>query len=168
MTNAGARVCAPEQGTRKGNDVIKPIIKIEFLMKRPSTAATAEDAQVAQDLLDTLEAHADNCVGLAANMIGVLKRIIVFTDYGTAESYDQAEGETPNRVMLNPEIIAADEPYVTYESCLSLKDSRRVKRFRTITVRYQDLDMEWHEEAFENFTAEVIQHQVDHCNGIVV
>ncbi len=148
--------------------MIKPIIKIEFLMKRPSAKATADDFQIAQDLLDTLEAHADNCVGLAGNMIGALKRIIVFTDYGTADSYDEAEGETPNRVMLNPEILEASEPYSTVESCLSLKDSRKVLRYRVIKVRYQDLTMEWHEEEFENFTAEIIQHQIDHCNGILI
>ena len=148
--------------------MIRPIIKIEFLMKRPSAPATADDAAVAQDLLDTLAAHADDCVGLAGNMIGALKRIIAFTDFGKAEAYDEAEGETPNRVMFNPEIVAADEPYTTAEGCLSLKGMRNTKRFRTITVRYQDADMTWHEEAFENFTAQIIQHQVDHCNGRVI
>lgn len=148
--------------------MIRPIVKIEFLMKRPSAVATAEDIAIAQDLLDTLEAHQDECVGLAGNMIGALKRIIAFTDFGTADSYDEAEGETPNRVMFNPEIIAQDEPYTTQEGCLSLKGMRPCLRYRTITVRYQDATMEWHEEAFENFTAEIIQHQIDHCNGKLI
>ena len=148
--------------------MIRPIVKIEFLMKRPSAPATAEDAAVAEDLLDTLAAHADECVGLAGNMIGVQKRIIAFTDFGKADSYTDAEGETPNRVMFNPELVEGSEPYTTSEGCLSLKGMRNTKRFRTITVRYQDADMAWHEEAFENFTAQIIQHQIDHCNGRVI
>lgn len=148
--------------------MIRPIIKIEFLMKRPSAQATADDVAVATDLLDTLEAHADSCVGLAGNMIGVLKRVIAFTDFGDAESYDQAEGETPNRVMFNPEIVSAEDPYMTSEGCLSLKGMRNTKRFGRIVVRYQDETMAWHEEAFSNFTAEIIQHQIDHCNGKVI
>lgn len=148
--------------------MIRPIIKIEFLMKRPSAPATADDAGVAQDLLDTLAAHADECVGLAGNMIGALKRIIAFTDFGDAESYDQAEGETPNRIMFNPEIVSAEDPYSTAEGCLSLKGMRNTKRFGRITVRYQDATMAWHEEEFANFTAQIIQHQIDHCNGRVI
>lgn len=148
--------------------MIRPIVKIEFLMKRPSAQATADDAAVAADLLDTLAAHADTCVGLAGNMIGVLKRVIAFTDFGAAEDYDEAEGQTLNRVMLNPEIKEQDEPYTTSEACLSLKGMRNTVRYRTITVRYQDLGMEWHEERFENFTAQIIQHLIDHCNGRVI
>lgn len=148
--------------------MIRPIVKIEFLMKRPSAAATADDAQVAQDLLDTLAAHQDECVGLAGNMIGALKRVIAFTDFGKAESFDEAEGETSNRVMLNPEIVEQAEPYTTQEGCLSLKGMRPTLRYRTVRVRYQDLALEWHEEDFENFTAEIIQHQIDHCNGKLI
>lgn len=148
--------------------MIRPIIKIEFLMKRPSGPATADDAPAVQDLLDTLAAHADACVGLAGNMIGVLKRIIAFTDFGAADSYDEAAGETPNRVMLNPEIVEQAEPYSTAEGCLSLKGMRNTMRYRVITVRFQDTDMAWHEERFENFTAQIIQHLIDHCNGRVI
>lgn len=148
--------------------MIRPIVKIEFLMKRPSAVATIDDVAVAQDLLDTLAAHAEECVGMAGNMIGVLKRVIAFTDFGTAESYTDAQGETPNRVMFNPELVSGEDPYITAEGCLSLKGMRNTRRFRKITVRYQDELMAWHEETFENFTAQIIQHQIDHCNGKVI
>ena len=105
---------------------------------------------------------------MAGNMIGVLKRVIAFTDFGTAESYTDAQGETPNRVMFNPELVSGEDPYITAEGCLSLKGMRNTRRFRKITVRYQDELMAWHEETFENFTAQIIQHQIDHCNGKVI
>ena len=147
--------------------MIRPIMKIEFLLKKPCAKATEEDAALVQDLLDTLEAHADDCVGLAANMIGVRKRVIAFSDFGDADDFD-ASLEYTNRAMLNPELVSGEEQYATAEGCLSLQGVRNTKRFRKIVVRYQDLEMGWHEEAFEGFTAQIIQHQIDHCNGRVI
>ena len=147
--------------------MIRPIMKIEFFLKKPCAKVTEPDPELVQDLLDTLDAHADDCVGLAANMIGVLRRAIVYSDFGTAENFD-ASLEYTNRVMLNPELVSGEEPYATVEGCLSLKGMRNTKRFHKIVVRYQDPEMAWHEEAFEGFTAQIIQHQIDHCNSRVI
>lgn len=136
--------------------VIKNIVKVELALRRPSEPATTEDAAVGQDLLDTLAAHAHECVGMAANMIGVRKRIIVFAD-GSC-----------NRLMFNPEITKQFQPYETVEGCLSLKGQRPTTRYKKITVRYQDASFAWHEESFSGFTAQIIQHEVDHCNGIII
>lgn len=147
---------------------VRPFIKIDFLLKKPSAPATADDLGVVQDMLDTLKAHEDDCVGLAANMIGVRKRIIAFTDYGTAKEYSDDLIPGPNRVMLNPEITQEADPYTTAEGCMCLKDMHTAVRFEHITVRYQDTSLAWHEEDFEGFTAQVIQHQIDHCNGVLI
>lgn len=136
--------------------MIRPIMKNEFFLQQPSEDVTLLDAPIARDLLDTMALHAHECVGMAANMIGQHKRIIVFMD-----------AETP-RVMMNPEIIDAKEEYETEESCLSLTGCRPAKRFRTIRVRYRDLAFEERTETFEGFSAQVIQHEIDHCNGIVI
>lgn len=134
----------------------KPIMKIEALLKKPSEEATLQDLEVAHDLLDTLAAHSETCVGLAANMIGVRKRIIAFTDGNF------------NRAMLNPEITKKFAPYETEEGCLSLSGVRPATRYAKITVRYQDMALTWHEEEFRDYTAQIIQHEIDHCNGIVI
>lgn len=136
--------------------MIRPIMKNEFFLQQPSEDATLLNAPIARDLLDTMALHAHECVGMAANMIGQNKRIIVFMD-----------AETP-RVMMNPEIIDAKEEYETEESCLSLTGCRTTKRFRTIRVRFRDLAFEERTETFEGFSAQVIQHEIDHCNGIVI
>lgn len=122
----------------------------------PSSAATAADAQTAQDLLDTLAAHAHECVGMAANMIGTAKRIIVFDDEGTP------------RIMFNPEIVSRSGAYETEEGCLSLPGSRRTTRYRTIKVRFEDRGSQPREQTFTGFTAQIIQHEIDHCNGILI
>ena len=126
-----------------------------------SEIATKEDLQVAQDLLDTLMAHKDNCVGMAANMIGVRKRIIAFLDdSGRAPTYT---------VMLNPEIIRKDDAYNTEESCLSLLGGPRpCKRYKSIKVKYQTLDMQTHIKTYTGWSAQIIQHEVDHCDGILI
>lgn len=126
-----------------------------------SEIATKEDLQVAQDLLDTLMAHKDNCVGMAANMIGVRKRIIAFLDdSGRAPTYT---------VMLNPEIIRKDDAYNTEESCLSLLGGPRpCKRYKSIKVKYQTLDMQTRIKTYTGWSAQIIQHEVDHCDGILI
>ena len=116
---------------------------------------------IAQDLLDTLIAHKDGCVGMAANMIGQFKRIIAFLDEsGRAPTYT---------VMFNPEIIKKDGAYDTEEGCLSLLGGpRKCKRYKAIKVQYQTMDMQTRTKTFTDWTAQIIQHEVDHCNGILI
>lgn len=140
--------------------MIKPIMRVELFLKQPSEPATEADAQVGVDLLDTLAAHSHECVGMAANMIGVRKRIIVFTD---------SRGKTPrNRLMYNPEIVHAVGEYETTEGCLSLMGQRSAKRFKRIKVSFLDESFRPRTEAFDGFTAQIIQHEIDHCNGVVI
>lgn len=136
--------------------MIRPIMTNEFFLKQPSEPATPLDAPIALDLIDTLTAHAHECVGMAANMIGQRKRIIVFMD-----------DDTP-RIMMNPEIISKKEPYEADEGCLSLIGRRPAQRFRTVHVRYRDLTFEERAETFSGFAAQIIQHEIDHCNGVVI
>ena len=141
--------------------MVREIIHDTILLARKSEAATAEDLHIAQDLLDTLIAHKDGCVGMAANMIGKFKRIIAFLDEsGRAPIYT---------VMLNPEIIKKDGAYDTEEGCLSLLGGLRpCKRYKTIKVQYQTLEMQTRIKTFTGWTAQIIQHEVDHCNGILI
>ena len=138
--------------------MIRPIIKdIIFLAQKSVSAVDCEeDKAVAQDLLDTLQAHKDGCVGMAANMIGVTKRIIAVDDDG---SY---------LVMFNPEIIRASEAYDTEEGCLSLNGVRPVKRWKNIKVQYQNQKFQTRFKTFTGWTAQIIQHEIDHCNGILI
>ena len=126
-----------------------------------SEAATKEDLPIVRDLLDTLMAHKDSCVGMAANMIGVRKRIIAFLDEsGRASTY---------MVMLNPEIIKKDGAYNTEESCLSLLGGPRpCKRYKSIKVKYQTLELQTRIKTYTGWTAQIIQHEIDHCNGILI
>lgn len=134
----------------------RAIMKNELFLSQPSEEATPDDLAIAQDLLDTLDAHRDGCVGMAANMIGVRKRIIVFADKGRL------------RAMLNPEIVSHGAAYQAVEGCLSLTGERPCTRYRTIKVRYQDLDLRQRTESFSGFTAQIIQHEIDHCNGVII
>ena len=137
--------------------MVQELMHDPIFLARKSTSATAEDLNVARDLLDTLEFHKDGCVGMAANMIGVTKRIIVFDNEGTP------------MVMLNPVILKAAEPYETEEGCLSLLGGpRKTKRFRKIKVEYQNMDLQKRIKTFTGWTAQIIQHEVDHCNGILI
>ena len=137
--------------------MIKELMHDPLFLGRKSVPATKEDLSVAQDLLDTLMAHQATCVGMAANMIGVCKRIIAFDNEG---SY---------MVMLNPEIVKQAGEYETEESCLSLLgDPRKTKRYQKIKVRYQTMDLQVRLKTFEGWTAQIIQHEVDHCNGILI
>ena len=131
-----------------------------FLAGRSETA-TKEDLTVAQELLDTLIAHKDGCVGMAANMIGQFKRIIAFlAESGRAPTYT---------VMLNPEIIAKSGIYETEEGCLSLLGGpRKCMRYKTIKVQFQTIEMKTHTKNFTGWTAQIIQHEVDHCNGVLI
>jgi len=137
--------------------MVKELIHDPILLAQPSAPATKEDLPVAQDLLDTLQVHRETCVGMAANMIGVCKRIIVFDDDGTYT------------VMLNPEIIKQAGPYEAMESCLSLLGGpRKATRFEKIKVRYQNEQLQTRLKTFTGWTAQIIQHEVDHCNGILI
>ena len=137
--------------------MIKELIHDPILLARKSAPATRDDLQAAQDLLDTLTAHKDGCVGMAANMIGICKRIIVFDNQGTYMT------------MLNPEILKASGEYETEEGCLSLLGGpRKTKRFQKIKVQYQTLDFQIRVKTFTGWTAQITQHEVDHCNGILI
>ena len=136
--------------------MVRPIMKDRFFLSQKSVPATPEDVPVAQDLLDTLAAHRDGCVGMAANMIGVSKRIIVFTDEGN------------DMVMFNPEVVRASEPYETEEGCLSLEGIRPATRYRKITVRYQNAAFQSKQRTFRDWTAQIIHHEIDHCNGVLI
>ena len=136
--------------------MIKPIMKDPIFLSQKSAPATVPDLPVAQDLRDTLEAHRDGCVGMAANMIGVAKRIIIFDDNGSAT------------VMFNPEIVRCSGVYEAEEGCLSLSGTRKAKRFHSIKVRYQNERFETRIKTYTGFPAQIIQHEIDHCNGILI
>lgn len=136
--------------------MIKEIVKDTFILSRVSVPATKEDLFIVQDLIDTLEAHKEICAGMAANMIGYSKQIIIF----------QEEGKFT--VMINPEIIKCDGPYSTKEGCLSLEGQRETKRFQSVKVRYLDTNFKIKIKTYKDFTAQVIQHEVDHCKGILI
>ncbi|MBO7689247.1 MAG: peptide deformylase [Clostridia bacterium] len=134
----------------------RTIVRDQFRLMQPSRPAEKKDLALAQDLLDTLLANRERCVGLAANMIGENVRVIVYMD-----------GVLPN-VMLNPVIVKKDGPYETEEGCLSLPGRRKTTRYQTITVQWQDRQMKKKTGTFRDYTAQIIQHEIDHCNGIVI
>ena len=137
--------------------MVKEIVHDPIFLGMKSDAATAEDLQVAKDLLDTLTANKEACVGMAANMIGVLKRVIAFDNEGAY------------MVMFNPEIIKTAGPYDTEEGCLSLLGGPRpCKRYQTIKVRWQNEKFQTRIKTFTGWTAQIIQHEIDHCNGILI
>ena len=136
--------------------MIQPIMKDPLFLGVKSQPATAEDLSVARDLLDTLAAHREGCVGMAANMIGIRKRIIVFDNDGT------------DMVMFNPEIIKQEGMYETEEGCLLLPGVRKTKRYHKIKVQYQNTDFQTRIKTFSGWTAQIIQHEIDHCNGILI
>ena len=137
--------------------MIRELIHDPILLSRKSREATAEDLPIAEDLLETLAAHRQTCVGMAANMIGEFVRIIAF----------DCDGKY--MVMLNPEILKAEGAYDTEESCLSLLGGpRKIKRFQKIKVRYQTEDMQIRLKTFTGWTAQIIQHEIDHCGGVLI
>ena len=151
----GAQITSSRMPRRR-NTLIREICKDETFLAQRAEAATADDLNTAQDLLDTLIAHKDGCVGMAANMIGVNKRIIVFDN----------EGEY--MVMLNPVIVKKSGAYETAEGCLSLAGTRKTMRFQTIKVQWQNERFQTRLKTFTGWTAEIIQHEIDHCDGILI
>lgn len=141
--------------------MIKELIHDPIFLAMISEPATEADIETANDLLETLMAHNETCVGMAANMIGVKKRIIAF--------YDESGKKPCYTVMFNPEIIKKADAYETEESCLSLLGGpRKTKRYKTVKVQYQTSQMQTRIKNFTGFTAQIIQHEVDHCNGILI
>ena len=136
--------------------MIRDICKDEAFLAQKAEPAAADDLGTAQDLLDTLIAHKDGCVGMAANMIGVNKHIIAFDNDGKYE------------VMFNPVIVKQSGAYEAEEGCLSLTGRRKVRRFRTIKVQWQNEKFQLRLKTFTGWTAEIIQHEIDHCNGILI
>ena len=136
--------------------MVREIVHDPMFLQRKSEDATQADLQTAQDLLDTLRANFDRCVGMAANMIGVAKRIIAVNDNGKY------------LVMFNPEIISKFGEFETEEGCLSLEGVRKTKRWQSIKVQYQTMDGKPRIKTFTGWTAQIIQHEVDHCNGILI
>ena len=136
--------------------MIREICRDETFLAQKAAPATADDLATAQDLLDTLTAHRDGCVGMAANMIGVCKRIIAFDNEGTY------------MVMFNPVIVRQSGPYEAEEGCLSLSGVRKTKRFQTVKVQWQNEQFQTRLKTFTGWTAEIIQHEIDHCEGILI
>lgn len=136
--------------------MVREIIHDPIFLGRKSLPAGPEDLETAADLLDTLKANAAGCVGMAANMIGVSKRIIAFDNDG---SY---------MVMFNPEIVKCSGEYEAEEGCLSLSGIRKTKRFQSIKVQYQNEKFQMRLKTFTGWTAQIIQHEVDHCSGILI
>ena len=137
--------------------MVRELMHDPIFLGMESELATKEDLQVARDLLDTLSFHKQTCVGMAANMIGIRKRIIVFDNEGVYLT------------MFNPEILKAADPYAAEESCLSLLGGPRpCKRFATIKVRWQNEVFQTRIKTFNGWTAQIIQHEIDHCNGILI
>lgn len=137
--------------------MVKELVHDPVFLAQKSEIADKSDADTAQDLLDTITAHKETCVGMAANMIGVLKRIIVFSNNGEFE------------IMYNPEIVKCSGAFQTEEGCLSLLgDPRPVKRFKSIKVKFQNAEFKERFKTFTGFTAQIIQHEIDHCNGILI
>ncbi|MBO5935440.1 MAG: peptide deformylase [Clostridia bacterium] len=137
--------------------MIKQLTHDPIFLSLKSEVATKEDLQVAEDLFDTLVAHKDGCVGMAANMIGERKRIIAFDNEGTY------------MVMFNPKIVKKSEPYETEEGCLSLLGGpRKCKRYKTIKVQWQTAEFQTRIKTFTGFPAQIIQHEIAHCDGVLI
>ena len=137
--------------------MVKELMHDPVFLAQKSEPATKDDLQTAQDLLDTLTAHKETCVGMAANMIGVCRRVIAFDNEGTY------------MVMLNPEIVRQSGAYETEEGCLSLLGGpRKTKRYQKIKVQYQTTELQPRLKTFTGWTAQIIQHEIDHCNGVLI
>ena len=137
--------------------MVRELVHDPLFLGIKSKAATKQDAAVAQDLLETLTAHRETCVGMAANMIGKAVSVIAFNDNGRYT------------VMYNPEIISKAAPYETEEGCLSLLgEPRKTTRYKTVKVKFQDGSFQWQTKSYSGFTAQIIQHEIDHCNGVLI
>ena len=136
--------------------MVKPIVKdIDFLRKK-SERATKEDTHIIKDLQDTLKANSNSCVGMAANMIGYNKRIII-VNIGIM-----------NIVMINPRIIKKSQPFEAVEGCLSLEGTRTAKRYKQIEVEFENISFVKQRKKYSDWTAQIIQHEIDHCDGIII
>ena len=149
-------LCYNKKKCAGGFPMIREICKDEFFLSQKAGPATAGDLEIAQDLLDTLAAHKDGCVGIAANMIGRNKRIIAFDNNGAY------------MVMFNPVIVKKSAPYDAEEGCLSLIGTRKTKRYQTIKVQWQNEQFQTRIKTFTGWTAQIIQHEIDHCEGILI
>ncbi|MBE5924684.1 MAG: peptide deformylase [Lachnospiraceae bacterium] len=136
--------------------MVKPIVKDMLLLGQKSEPATKDDLYIAKDLRDTLAAHKDRCVGMAANMIGY-KKCIIIVSTGFLDL-----------ILINPQIIGSKGKYETEEGCLSLDGVRKTSRFQEIEVKYLDEDFKEHKQKFSGFIAQNIQHQCDHLNGKII
>jgi peptide deformylase len=136
--------------------MVRDIVRDVIFLAQPSAPAAPEDVGAADDLLDTLIAHRDGCVGMAANMIGVARRIIAFDNGGEY------------MVMFNPEILRKSGAYETEEGCLSLDGIRKTRRWQSVKVKYQNRDFQTRIKTFTGFPAQIIQHEIDHCGGILI
>ena len=137
--------------------MVKEIMHEESFLSQKAEVATKDDLYIADDLRDTLKAHKNGCVGMAANMIGINKKIIIF------------EMNNDYVVMFNPEIIKKQDSFETEESCLSLQGyPKKTKRYKSIKVRWQNENFEWRIKTFTGWTAQIIQHEIDHCDGILI
>jgi peptide deformylase len=136
--------------------VVREIMRDIIFLSQPSAPATPKDIGAADDLLQTLMAHRDGCVGMAANMIGVARRIIAFDN----------DGEY--MVMFNPEIIKKSGPYQAEEGCLSLDGVRKTQRWQSVKIKYQNRKFQMRFKTFTGFPAQIIQHEIDHCSGILI
>ena len=136
--------------------MVREICRDILFLSRKARKATAEDIEIANDLLETLKANEERCVGMAANMIGKDVAIIAFNNEGTYE------------VMFNPEIVKRDGAYNTEEGCLSLTGVRPCKRYKSIKVQYQNEKFQTRIKTFKDWTAQIIQHEIDHCDGILI
>lgn len=136
--------------------MVRQITRDIIFLSQPSAPARPEDVAAADDLLETLAAHKDGCVGMAANMIGVARRIIAFDNGGEY------------LVMFNPEILKKSDPYETEEGCLSLSGVRKTKRWQSVKIKYQNRAFQTRIKTFTGFPAQIIQHEIDHCNGILI
>ncbi len=136
--------------------MVREIVHDPVFLAQPSIEATEEDLPVAADLIDTLKANLDRCVGMAANMIGERKRIIVMAKGPLAVA------------MINPKILSASGEYETEEGCLSLEGVRKTKRYRSIRLQWQDVQMKVHIGTLDGFQAQIVQHEIDHCDGKLI
>lgn len=136
--------------------MVREIVRDIIFLGQKSVDATPQDIKIAMDLIDTLNANRERCVGMAANMIGEKKNIIAITDKGM------------NRLMINPIITKKSGKFDTEEGCLSLEGMRSTSRYKNITVEYLDMNFKKHTDSFSGWTAQIIQHEIDHCNGIVI
>ena len=136
--------------------MVRDIMKDTAFLSQKAEPAAPEDLATAQDLLDTLQAHREGCVGMAANMIGVNKRIIAFDNEGRY------------MVMFNPHIMKRTGPYEAEEGCLSLPGTRRTRRWTSIKVQYETEQFQTRYQTFTGWTAQIIQHEIDHCEGVVI